>query len=170
MNAAAANQEPDGRTVGRLVQGQDGFPNGRTAVTRNEFADMKGYKAAGIRRLYDQRAETGFPEAAFPVGTTKYWWLDELDAWWLLEHPPVERTGDPDDKLFAQDIADLLGYDSARSVTVAAKAGRFPAPDGHTTGEGEKGGQPRPWWYRRTYWEAADGRKFVKKGKKANAE
>lgn len=143
--------------------------DGRNAITRKDFADKIGYSEAGARALYGKRADNGHPESAFTIGRTIYWWEDELNAWWEQQRSAtrIERTGDPNELLFAQDVADLLGYEKqngARTVLAMHSRGQFREAD-HIVpaGQGQKSGQPRPQWKRSTVWDYADSRTTVRR-------
>jgi hypothetical protein len=144
--------------------------DGRIAITRKEWADQIAYSVAGVRLLYDQRAQNRHPESAFAIGRTLYWWKDELDAWWkerqqATKPAPIERVGDPDDLLFASEVAELLDYTNPRTVLAMAARGQFAQPDpkDEVPGEGQKSGQPRPRWRRQVVWEYADNRTVTRK-------
>lgn len=141
---------------------------GRDAITRKEWAEQIQRSEAEARRLYGKRAENGHPEPAFSIGRTAYWWKDDLTAWWekreeKIRPEKIERTGDPDELLYAQDVAALLGYASYRTVLAMTNETRkqFPEPD--AIAPAGKGGQPRPQWKRSTVWDWADKRGWVRK-------
>lgn len=142
---------------------------GRNAVTRKEIAKLIGYTEAGARALYGKRGENGHPEPAFSLGRTIYWWQDEVAEWWAHHQEatrpePIERVGNPNELLTAQQAADLLGYSNPRTIlAMVARGQSFPAPDAHLSGAGQKSGQDRPQWKRRTIWDYADGRSAVRK-------
>lgn len=143
---------------------------GRTAVTRKEMAaaEITGAGESTLRAFYADRADSGHPESAFSVGRTLYWWKDEVIKWWAgrqaeqaeKKPEPIERIGDPDELLTADQVAELLGRSQGRSIIAAAARGAFPAPADYTSGEGEKGGKARPRWKRSTVWDRADSRPF----------
>lgn len=142
--------------------------DGRIAITRKEWAQRAELSEAWARAVYGKRTENGHPETAFTIGRTAYWWQDELDPWWQQQQKeakpePIERTGDPDELLFADGVADLLGYAGPRTVLGMHHRGQFAEPDEVVSGAGQKSGQPRPKWKRRTVWDWADNRARVRK-------
>ena len=142
--------------------------DGRDAITRKEWAARIDRSEAEARRLYGQRADNSHPEPAFTIGLTVYFWLDEMDAWWAkrqekIRPKPIARVGDPDELLFASGAAKVLGYSSPRTVLSMHSRGQFAKPDATASGSGQKSGQPRPQWKRRTVWEWADKRGWVHK-------
>lgn len=142
--------------------------DGRAAITRKEWAEQAGYTEAWARSVYGKRAQNGHPETAFVIGRTSYWWQDELAAWWEQHQEqtrpaPIERTGDGRELLFAQGVADLLGYSNPRTVLAMTARGQFPEPDATASGAGQKSGQDRPQWKRATVWDWADNRGWVRK-------
>lgn len=139
--------------------------DGRTAITRKEWADQAGYTEAWARAAYAKRADNGHPATAFVIGRTSYWWQDELTAWLERQKPaPIKRIGDPEELLFAQGVADLLGYSNPRTVLSMLARGQFAEPDAIAPGAGQqKSGQDRPQWKRRTVWNWADNRGWVRK-------
>jgi predicted DNA-binding transcriptional regulator AlpA len=151
--------------------------SGRTAVTRKEMtaADITGAGESTLRALYTDRDNSGHPASAFSIGRAIYWWQDEILAWWAgrqaelakTKPAPIERIGDPNDLLTADEIAELLGRTQGRSIIAAANRGAFPKPDpaDYTSGEGQKGGKARPRWKRSVVWEHADSRTFDRTAK-----
>ena len=139
--------------------------DGRVAITRKEWAEQIERSEAEARRLYGQRDTNGHPAPAFSIGRTAYWWKDELDAWWAkreveIRPKPIKRVGDPDELLYAQGVADLLGYTNPRAVLSMHQRDQFAQPD--AIAPAGKGGDPRPQWKRATVWDWADNRKRVR--------
>lgn len=131
---------------------------GRKVVDRTA---MVGY-AIGRSTLdsaYADRAETGFPEKATTEDGVDYWFTDEWEAW-LAGHlerkaaqlTEVDRSGDPEELVYADEAARIIGWSAGAAVRKAVRDGYLPA----ARPEDYDGRRPR--WRRAVMWAAADAR------------
>ena len=131
---------------------------GRKVVDRKAMVGY-GIGRSTIDSAYANRAETGFPEKATSEGGTDYWFTDEWEAWFAghqaskaAQLSKVDRTGDPDELVYADEAARIIGWSSGLAVRMAARDGYIPAA--HP--EDYDGRRPR--WRRAVIWDAADSR------------
>jgi predicted DNA-binding transcriptional regulator AlpA len=92
--------------------------DGRPVISR---ADMvaRGVSRQSLYLWYRERANNGFPEVAGRNGRTDYWYEDDWNAW-LESHlqvrvgtlTQVNRGGDPDELVDAEEAAQIMGYAS----------------------------------------------------------
>ena len=113
-----------------------------------------------LKNLYNDRAENGHPEIAHRTANGHVYFdqqavLDWARTWDQAKKATlteVDRSGDPDELLDAQQAAELLGYKSYRTIHSYRSRGQANFPDPYYDTDG------RPHWTRRTPWAWADGR------------
>jgi hypothetical protein len=124
-------------------------------VDTAEIATEHGLTPARINGLYNDRAETGFPDIAGKRGRSRLWDHEQVTEWFanrpqarLRQHTPPVR--DPQELLNAAEASRFLGYKNPKQVTTFLREhpGYFPDPDVVE----ELGTPERP--YRRKLWRA----------------
>lgn len=130
---------------------------GRAVINRAELMRQLQIGESTAERWYRERAENGHPEPVHREGRRLYWdeaeavaWAQEREAAKKATLTPVDRSGEPDELVDAEEAARILGYASPRTITsyLARNVGYFPDPDDV---EGRR-------WHRRTLWAFADRR------------
>ncbi|ACU77816.1 hypothetical protein Caci_9003 [Catenulispora acidiphila DSM 44928] len=131
---------------------------GREVVDRTAMVSY-GIGRSTLDAAYANRAETGFPEKATREGRTDYWFTDEWETWFAGHQKEkaarlteVDRSGDPDDLVYAAEAARIIGWKDAAAVRKAVRDGYLPA----ASPQDYDGRRPR--WRRATLWDAADAR------------
>jgi hypothetical protein len=136
--------------------------NGRPVIGR---ADMlkRGIGRSTLDAKYADRANSGHPEKAGRIGRTDYWYEDEWSAWYSSyqqakrdSHTTIDRTGDPDEPIDANEAARVMRYASSRVIFSNLSHGQFVEPDAPPVQL--PNGKASPRWYRRTVWNFADTR------------
>jgi hypothetical protein len=96
--------------------------NSRPVISRGDMAIAFGASRQSLYLWYRDRAVTGHPEPAGTIGGTTYWYEDEWTAWYESRQlgkrerlTRVDRGGDPDDLVDADEAARIMGY-SGRAV------------------------------------------------------
>jgi hypothetical protein len=131
---------------------------GRKVVDRTAMVGY-GIGRSTLDAAYANRAETGFPEKATRQGRTDYWFSDEWETWFARYRKEkaarlteVDRSGEPDDLVYAAEAAQIIGWKDAAAVRKAVRDGYLPA----ARLEDYDGRRPR--WRRAALWAAADAR------------
>ena len=85
-------------------------------ISRADMAS-RGVPRTTVDAWYRDRARTGHPWKAWRVGRTDYWYEDEWTAWYeghrrgkVESLTQVDRSGDPDDLVDANEAARMLHY------------------------------------------------------------
>jgi hypothetical protein len=143
--------------------------NGRPVISRADMA-ARGVPRTTVDGWYRDRARTGHPEKAGRIGRTDYWYEDEWAAWHeahlrgkVESLTRVDRTGDPDDLVDAEEAARMLHYSGRDVIHANRRLAYFPEPDAY--GKAVRG-RPVPLWKRSTVWAAADRREGMGGGHK----
>ena len=131
---------------------------GRKVVDRTAMVGY-GIGRSTLDAAYANRAETGFPEKATREGRTDYWFTDEWEAWFAGHQKQkaarlteVDRSGDPDDLVYAAEAARIIGWKDAAAIRKAVRDGYLP----EASPRDYDGLRPR--WWRAALWAAADAR------------
>jgi hypothetical protein len=115
---------------------------GRALISRAEVARRLNMREQTLADLYAARETSGHPEAVHREGRRLYWAEPEAEAMaWAHERKaakkatltPVDRSGEPDELVDAEEAARILGYASPRTITsyLARNVGYFPDPRRH---------------------------------------
>jgi hypothetical protein len=121
-----------------------------------------GVSRQSLYLWYRDQAATGHPEPAGRIRATTYWYEDEWTAWYQAHQQgkregltQVDREGDPDDLVDADEAARIMGYSGRAVIHGNVRLGYFPEPNSHAPASR---GRPRPLWRRSTVWATADAR------------
>lgn len=134
---------------------------GRPVISR---ADMiaRGIGRSTVDAKYADRANSGHPEKAGRIDRTDYWYEDEWSAWFASyqkakhdAHTEINRKGDPDELVNANEAAKIMGYANSKVIFSNLGHGQFVAPD---VVEQLPNGKSSPQWKRSTVWAFADSR------------
>ncbi len=136
--------------------------NGRPVISRADMAVAFGVSRQSLYLWQRDRAVTGHPTPAGTLGGTTYWYEDEWTSWYRSRQQGkldgltrVDRGGDPDDLVDADEAARIMGYAGRAVIHGNVRLGYFPQPDSR---QAAARGRPRPLWRRSTVWAAADAR------------
>jgi predicted DNA-binding transcriptional regulator AlpA len=143
--------------IARDAEPRQKVVEGRALLSRAELARRLNMREQTLADLYAARETSGHPQAVHREGRRLYWdeaeavaWAQEREAAKKATLTPVDRSGEPDELVDAEEAARILGYASPRTITsyLARNVGYFPDPDDV---EGRR-------WHRRTLWAFADRR------------